>query len=571
MRRTGAALRRHPEFGLLSRHCLAGPRAWLSGTVALIAHLSDLHLFANPEEQRSIFHQLCAALARLRLARERKIDLLAITGDVFDSSSVDVRQATAAFADLHARIVDALGGDVPTVVVPGNHDRRGKGLVGPHREELFVALKRSVGPSVWVHGTTTPFLSAVIPQSFHGQRLSLVAYDSTYLPRGLLSAGGVLRQEDLMSAAARVEEDPDDWPAILLVHHHLVPTPLTDLGTIDSNGSPVLKFTLERMLPELIANADREELTMTALGAGTALSTLHSLKRAVLVLHGHKHYATARLLSSVSSRQGDVIVASAGSAGIAERWSPADGDAARLWPAFNLVDVGEGRIQIDTFSFGYKGASAGKVVRRSLVRARQRGPLWEVDRSHESEPLYVGPRLRENLATYRLSPSHSHPDARWDYQCERRVQRADATRPGDYGETVGGAPGSRIVGRDAGGARLFEREVPTSVELTLDGVTRYAHEGGVCRTVGEVERVYGNRSAPYEWLGLMNRYASETARLEVIGLGLAARAAFASATDLGTGIEEPLGLCRGDGQVAVEMAACPPRTLLRLYWPVEAG
>lgn len=539
--------------------------------MALVAHLSDLHLFANPEEQGPIFDHLCAALAKLRASRERPIDLLAITGDVFDSASVDPRSATRAFVDLHARLVAALGGEVPSVIVPGNHDRRGKGLVGPHREELFVALKRAVGPSVWVHGTTTPFLSAVIPPSFHGQRFSLVAYDSTYLPRGLLSAGGVLRQEDLMSAAARVEEDPDDWPALLLVHHHLVPTPLTDLGTIDANGSPLLKFTLERMLPELIANADREELTMTALGAGTALSTLHSLKRAVLVLHGHKHYATARLLSSVSARQGDVIVSSAGSAGIAERWTPTDGDAARLWPAFNLVEVGEGRLRIDTFSFGYKGASAGKVARRPLVRALQRGPFWEVDRADASEPAHVGPRLRDNRVTYRLAPSRTHPDARWDYDCERRVVRADPSRPRDYDETVGGVPGSQVIGRDPHGARTFEREVPTSIEVGLDGLTRYAHHGGVCRTVAEVERVYGNRSAPYEWLGLMNRYASEVACLEVHGLGLAARAAFASATDLGTGIEEPLPLRRGDGHVSVSMQTCPPRTLLRLYWPVDAG
>ena len=62
-----------------------------------------------------------------------------------------------------------------------------------------------------------------------------------------------------------------------------------------------MRWSVEHLLPTLIANADREEMTMTALGAGTALSTLHALNRAVLVLHGHKHYATARMLSGMSA------------------------------------------------------------------------------------------------------------------------------------------------------------------------------------------------------------------------------------------------------------------------------
>lgn len=118
---------------------------------------------------------------------------------------------------------------------------------------------------------------------------------------------------------------------------------------------------------------------MTALGAGTALSTLHTLGRAVLVLHGHKHYATTRMLDGTVRGHGDVLIASAGSAGTAEEWltptrtgGTARG-AARLWPSFNVIELDERRLTVETVSFGYKGRAAGVPARRPLVRARRDG------------------------------------------------------------------------------------------------------------------------------------------------------------------------------------------------------
>jgi len=75
----------------------------------------------------------------------------------------------------------------------------------------------------------------------------------------------------------------------------------------------------------------------------------------------------------------------------------------------------------------------------------------------------------------------------------------------------------------------------------------------------------------------MNRYVCRKARLEVTGLGKIAKSAFASATDLGTGLERPLRVDRsgdgGNGSDGAMMAAnlddCPARTLLRIYWPLE--
>lgn len=81
----------------------------------------------------------------------------------------------------------------------------------------------------------------------------------------------------------------------------------------------------------------------------------------------------------------------------------------------------------------------------------------------------------------------------------------------------------------------------------------------------------GHRASAFAQVNLMNRYSSRSARLELRGLGERAAAAFASATDLGTGLERPLVLSRGeaDSGVAAQLLNCPARTLLRIYWPLE--
>lgn len=75
---------------------------------------------------------------------------------------------------------------------------------------------------------------------------------------------------------------------------------------------------------------------------------------------------------------------------------------------------------------------------------------------------------------------------------------------------------------------------------------------------------------PFASVGLMNRYHSEHACLTVSGLEQSAATAFASATDLGTGLERPIAVRRDTaGDVHARYDACPPRTLLRIYWPLD--
>ena len=117
---------------------------------------------------------------------------------------------------------------------------------------------------------------------------------------------------------------------------------------------------------------------MTALRAGTALSTLHTLGRAVFVLHGHKHYATGRLLVGTFVGHGDVLIVSAGSAGTAQSWAQHETqNAARLWPSFNVIDWNGPDLRIDTVSFPWRGAS-GPIAIYPLVRARRSGSQWNI-------------------------------------------------------------------------------------------------------------------------------------------------------------------------------------------------
>jgi len=538
--------------------------------VSLVVHLSDLHLVAAGDaEQEAILDGLIEALKNESLQRKARVDLVAITGDVFDTANADPDVSTRRFEQLFDRIQAALGGEVMTVIVPGNHDRRQSGLFAPHREILFSRLREALGRRAFVHGCRTPFLSALVPQEAYDQPFWVVAYDSSYLPRGLLSAGGALRQEDLLYAASRIDELHPDWPVLVLLHHHLVPTPLTDVGPIHlPHSSALVRWSVQRVLPALVAHADREELTMTALGAGTALSTLHTLGRAVLVMHGHKHYATARLMDGVARGEGDVLIVSAGSAGTAQPWYPTSpNNSARLWPSFNVIDLSERRITVDTISFGWKAGQARRISRRPLAVAERRGAQWVLEHIDRDEFVRREPLLDSNVASFRLEPSFSHGGGRWDYRVERRVQLKRGARLRRYTEIVDGLRDAKLhVDGKSGSPPL-----PAQIRLDLRGSVSYRLDGGICRTLAEARRLDGGHTPPFASLGLMNRYGSNLARLEVSGIGAQASDAFASATDLGTGLEKPMRVERNEaaGTVTFEHPACPPRTLLRIYWQLR--
>jgi 3',5'-cyclic AMP phosphodiesterase CpdA len=525
--------------------------------MALIVHLSDLHMAPADPAQSLVFDQLVQALRREREARNPDHVVLVITGDVFEATH-RYAKAVEGFLHLHARVVDALGGDAPTIVLPGNHDRRRFGLLGPNRPALFRALHEAADPKeVYVGGCDLPFLAQLVPDSLHRLPFHVMAYDSTYLPGGLVGAGGTIRVEDLLMVHARL---PDDGvPLLVLTHHHLIPTPLTDVSHIDSTrASGLARWMVGNLLPALVSYGDREELTMTALGAGTALSTLHTLGRAVLLLHGHKHVPTARLVTGMTDGSGDLLIASAGSAGTRERVLAArHPDAARLWPSFSLVRLSEDEVQIESLAFSPKRKTK-PTIRRQLAHARRTGLKWKP----EPPSLRVdgpAPRVEVDEAFYRLSPSKSSVE-RWDFDCQRRVQTRPGARLRAYVEFVHALPRG-LVSRDRG-------DKARRVELALDGVTEYTVPDGLSRTLADGVRGYGPGTA-FEWVGLLCRYGSARATLRLARANADGVEPFGSVTDLTIGREQPVRIAatRDDWTLTVEF--CAPRSLLRLYWPLS--
>jgi 3',5'-cyclic AMP phosphodiesterase CpdA len=524
----------------------------------ILFHLSDLHMTASSAGQGVVFEKLVATMKAERAAAASARAAIVVTGDVFDSAA-SAASLVDAFLELHWHMVDAVGDDTPTIVLPGNHDRRRMGLVGPHREEAFQALARAVGHRrIFVAGTRTPFLAQLVPAELHGLPAHVITYDSSYLPGGLVGAGGTIRLEDLLQVHATLPGD--DLPVIVLVHHHLIPTPVTDVSAVDDAGAPRLaRWLLRKAVPALVSNADREELTMTALGAGTALSALHTFGRAVVLLHGHKHMPTGRLIRGMTDGCGDILLASAGTAGRRERvHATRDPDGARLWPSFNIVGLADDRVRIDAVAFSPK-RNTRPPIRRMLASVRRTGHKWELEPMtfRASDPA---PRVQHDEARYRLWPSATHP-GRWDLSCERAVELVPGARLRRYVDFVQSLPPP--LARTRAGRRRARR-----VELSLNGRVSYTVREAVCRTLAEGAKNYGPGAA-FEWVGLLCRYGAARATLRLDRSNVGGLEPFASFTDLATGRERPISM-RADGEAWVVVAeGCAPRTLLRLYWPLS--
>src|SRR5262249_42688621 len=142
---------------------------------------------------------------------------------------------------------------IETVILPGNHDRRRGGLIGRFRGELFHRLKEALGGRRHVHvaGCATPVLAQLLTRASAVCGAEVVAYDSTYLTTGLLSAGGAIHGEDMLQIAAQLV---GDRPVIMLLHHHLIPTPVTDVCRIDARSAELpYRLFVRHALPRVVS------------------------------------------------------------------------------------------------------------------------------------------------------------------------------------------------------------------------------------------------------------------------------------------------------------------------------
>lgn len=522
-----------------------------------IAHLSDLHFGAEPETQTKLYEGL------LNTFVDQQVDLLVFTGDVFDtnepgSSLID------GFLRLHAGIEARLGGPRPTLILPGNHDRRAEGVFSPYREDLFVELRTrfAARPDVQVLGNATPFLAQRV--TLPDFPCDVVAYDSTYLPAGIASAGGVIRQEDLIQVGSELAGGDPERPLLFLLHHHLIPTPVTDTSVIDTAGRPMIQQLLVgTILPWLVSNGDREELTMTALGAGSALTTLQTLGRPVIVLHGHKHYATVRLLKGVDG-DADLLITSAGSAGLTQDITGGEYDEApKLWPSVNFLQLDGKQVQVMAQAW-----SPYQPDRRSsprhLVSAASDGKQWLL----EMPPLrqvQFNPVLTLNELQAQLVESKAHV-GRLDVVTQRRLAAHPRAWLDGYWEVLEGAPGAVVRDVVIGGVPRRDAKCPERVKVPKDDVSSWRVEGGAFSNVVDASAFRVGRA--FDSIELLNRSRADLARLRV-NLGPVKTTPFASVTNLTTGKERPWPLTREGEVVTVEHANCPARTLLRLYWPLE--
>ncbi len=526
-----------------------------------IVHLSDIHLGASEDQGSKILDPLVRTLAGLRATWEGPPDLIAITGDLHDTTDVDVGEATSRLLALLDSVREALGGDIPTVILPGNHDRRTHGLLLPFNTALIAALHQAGRPRMIVGGRELPFLAELVDDAFHALPFAVGLIDSSYTPTGLVSAGGLLRVEDVLELAEDLALRGGDRrrPLVLLTHHHLIPTPVTDTARIDADTeSPALRWLAKNVLRRLVSYADHEEWMMTALGAGSLLSTLQALGRPVLVLHGHKHYPTVRTLRASLVDQGDVVLLSAGSAGLALPLDDGDEeDVARLWPSFHVLEVHDLAIRVRTVAY----LGVAPPATRDLLHVSPEGPGWRVW-PMDDRIQHHGPKLLENRSDVTLRPSAARPRARWDVLCERVVR---AEHPLGYREHVRALTDARFVSSSGDTVSPDTR----SILLPTDGTPfEYTLFGGAARSMTEALREYG-ATDPYEGVELLCRYESAQASLTLHGLPPAAKV-FGSVVDLTRGRAVPHALGRrADGSVEVVVERCAPRMQLRIQWRPE--
>ncbi|HXX66001.1 MAG TPA: metallophosphoesterase [Polyangiaceae bacterium] len=527
---------------------------------ARIVHLSDLHI-ADTRRSRQILGFLPAAVGSyLRIAGAPPRCIL-VTGDVFDTSALDRTEAMDRFVRFYLSLMSALDTPVPLVLLPGNHDRRKMGVIGPHDPTLFDALAAaaaSVQSAPIFVGGRAMRLAELVPRAVHRTGLHVATYDSTVLRTGLFSAGGEVRQDDLLWLLASVIGSGGDAPLLLLMHHHLIPTPLTDVGRVRIRARDWLsRWLIDSVLPKVVSNADREELTMTALGAGTALSTLHGVERPVVVLHGHKHYPTARLVVGTEPGENDVLIVSAGSAGMAEAWSRTDGrEVGHLWPSFNVIDVTpDHAIVAQTVAFSRNDGRLAPA--RTLVDVERVGHRWQVWSRATSTPDRV--LLASNEAHVTLLAG----DERWTLECRRVLEPVASGAHAEYAEVVQAAPGSRVQRVvQADGEREVER-VPFRLLVSTRAASFYRIADALCRTPDAARRAHG-RGTTFESVDLVNRVPCARAVLRVTGLPREADA-FASVTDMTTGRERVASLARDGAAFELARAPCAARTLLRIY------
>jgi 3',5'-cyclic AMP phosphodiesterase CpdA len=558
-----------------------------------IVHLSDLHLsndllVVSPEQkpQRQILDNLALALKKTKQDFHRAADtwMVVVTGDIYDTATLRAPKV-AAIMDLLLETLDQALGQTIVVLLPGNHDVRARGIVqcGRWRNRVLPALRAYLDEKpkgkVFLHAKQGAGLVSAVQDD--GAPVHLVAYDSTWLPYGLMSAGGMVRAEELLSLFPAVQQTRK--PLVLMLHHHLIPTPVADFSVVDSWARHILK--------RLASNSDYEEVMQTALGAGSALSTLQSLGRPVLVLHGHKHYPCVRLLSGASEAS-DVLILAAGSTGLTTQYRAGQSPMS-IWPSFNHLQIDQQGVQAHIVAYPYSwDGRTQDLSRRLLTDMAYTDCSWQprapVPGTCPAESVAVAPAespapgrklaLNQSVVSIR-SGTAGYADIRKSFEVERTIVVAQG-HLASCREGVDCADDATIQvlassdGAHSKPAKLLESPL-RGVTLAVGSPCSYLVSNGLYVSSADFGLAHDKRDAPFESIELLNRYPSEVARLRIrnllAGYGLARSDCFASITDLTLGTERPVPLhWEEDDSAQASVSNCPPRHRLRIYWPLKS-
>ena len=217
----------------------------------LLAHLSDIHVTTGPMAGETSWraHQ---ALARVQ-ALDPAPDCVLITGDLTDHG---VPAEYEAFRELLGTI------SLPVHVLPGNHDDAR-------------TLREAFGG--------TPYIRAASADGRCYYRvdypgLRLLCCDSSVPGRH----DGELGTEQLAWLDAELSRDPD-VPAIVALHHHPVPSGIAVMDTLMLADSAALSGVLLRHPPLTRVLCGHLHRPMTAMFAGSLLTSAPSTFRQVFL------------------------------------------------------------------------------------------------------------------------------------------------------------------------------------------------------------------------------------------------------------------------------------------------
>ncbi|MGC2959197.1 metallophosphoesterase family protein [Paraburkholderia graminis] len=255
-----------------------------------ILHLSDLHIGLVEATQRRSY------LKRHVRNLLPSIDRVAVTGDLFDTRSEDLR---ASFDEFRHDVEDGTGKRL--LVVPGNHDMRTKGnaIAGFGRKAEYVT-DLDWSPLDVDHDMQTVFFS----------------FNSS--ETGNFARGGVSLRQRLSRAEQHDDEiyrrkHVRDYFNIALVHHH----------PVDYGAQPTALY--ERILARLggdkhfIAFEESEDFVNWCIG-----------RQVGLVLHGHKHIPH---LATVRPMQGGEVTAVGCGSSVGAEGKPMCYDVITIEPA----------------------------------------------------------------------------------------------------------------------------------------------------------------------------------------------------------------------------------------------